>query len=97
MRRYFETKDMQIKRAMKDIDGRQECHQKWLYSLLHILEQGHYATITAKNGKLVDVEAIAYTTIYASFFDVLNKLNFFNTNISPIEVEKLTNRITSII
>lgn len=65
----------------------------WLQKLLDILKEKKYATIQLKNGNLIDVSAIAYTHDFLSFFDVINHLGYFDSNIEPIITEELTNRI----
>lgn len=65
----------------------------WLQKLLDILKDKKYATIQLKNGNLIDVSAIAYTHDFLSFFDVINHLGYFDSNIEPIITEKLTNTI----
>lgn len=96
MRRYAEPKDAQLKRARKDIEEvAKECDRPWFESLLHILEQDRYATVITTDGRPVDVQAVAYTSGYASFFDILNHAMYFNTDILPTEVESLSNACDS--
>lgn len=65
----------------------------WLQCLLEILKKKKYATIQTKNGKLIDVQRIAYTYEYASFFDVYNNIKIFNTDCNPVITNKLENKI----
>ena len=95
-RRSGETKEEQIKRAREDIEGgAKECDRPWFERLLFILEQGRYATVMTTDGRPVDVQAVAHTSGYASFFDVLNHAMYFNTDILPTEVESLSNTCDS--
>jgi len=96
MRRYAEPKDAQLKRAREDIEEvAKECDRSWFERLLLILEQGRYATVITTDGRPVDVQAVAHTSGYASFFDILNHTLYFNTDILPIEVESLSNTCDS--
>jgi hypothetical protein len=96
MRRYAEPKDAQLKQARKGIEEvAKECDRPWFERLLHILEQDRYATVTTTDGRPVDVQAVAYTATYASFFDILNHAIYFNTDVFPTEVENLSNTYDS--
>lgn len=72
-----------------------ECDRTWFKRLLYILEKGHYATVTTTDGRPVDVQAVAHTSDYASFFDIFNHAMYFNTDILPTEVESLSNTCDS--
>ena len=74
-------------------DQFEETQIAWLQRLLDILKEKKYAAIRLRNGNLVDVSAIAYTHDFLSFFDVINHLDYFDSNIEPIIIEKLTNTI----
>lgn len=74
-------------------DQFEETQIVWLQRLLDILKENKYATIHLKNGNLVDVAKIAYTHGFLSFFDVINHVGYFDSNIEPIITEKLTNTI----
>ena len=74
-------------------DPFEETQIAWLQRLLDILKEKKYATIQLKNGNLIDVSAIAYTHDFLSFFDAINHLGYFDSNIEPIITEKLTNTI----
>ena len=50
---------------------------------------GKYARIQTISGDFMDVSAIAYTHMFASFFDVYNHREKFNTSIQPVLVEEL--------
>ena len=69
-----------------------EKEKEWLQKLLDILKEEKYATIQADNGRPVDVQAIAHTGTYASFFDVYNHINVFNFEIDPVVTEDCKNR-----
>ena len=47
------------------------------------------ARIQTISGDFMDVSAIAYTHMFASFFDVYNHRKKFNTSIQPVLVEEL--------
>ena len=72
-----------------------EEEKEWLQKLLDILKEKKYATIQANNGKPVDVEAIAHTCTYASFFDVYNHINVFNFGIDPVVTEECKNHYSN--
>lgn len=72
-----------------------EKEKEWLQKLLDILKERNYATIQADNGKPVDVEAIAHTYTYASFFDVINHINVFNFEIDPVVTEDCKNHYSN--
>ena len=70
-------------------DPFEETQIVWLQRLLDILKEKKYATIQLKNGNSIDVSAIAYTHDFLSFFDVINHLDYFDSNIEPIITEEL--------
>ena len=74
-------------------DQFEETQVAWLQRLLDILKEKKYAAIRLRNGNLVDVSAIANTHDFLSFFDVINHLDYFDSSIEPIIIEKLTNTI----
>ena len=59
--------------------------KQWLSILLGFLKNGEYATVTGKNGKLLDVTRIANTMYTASFFDVFNHIYKFDLNVKPFK------------
>ena len=72
-----------------------EKEKEWLQKLLDILKEEKYATIQADNGRPVDVQAIAHTGTYASFFDVYNHINMFNFEIDPVVTEDCKNHYSN--
>lgn len=92
MRKYcpYDTFDKQIERAQIYIDKcDSEKYKQWFQILLNILKLKKYATIIYNDGTLIDVERIAYTNSFASFFDVVNIYYKVNVNILPIETQEL--------
>lgn len=53
----------------------------WLSYILNALKMGKYARIQTISGDFMDVSVIAYTDMFASFFDVYNHREKFNTSI----------------
>lgn len=94
--KYRATKEEQFKSAWEALEEPIfKRDRTWFERLLHILEQGRYATVMTTNGRPVDVQAVAHTSGYASFFDILNHALYFNTDIPPSEVESLSNTCDS--
>lgn len=94
--KYRATKEEQFKSAWEALEEPTFNRDRtWFERLLHILEQGRYATVITTDGRPVDVQAVAYTADYASFFDILNHAMYFNTDILPTEVETLSNTYDS--
>lgn len=91
--RGYDPFENQIERAENAIDKLQTPEKEWLTELLNILKNEQYAKIIGKNGKELDVQQIAYTYSYASFFDIINKIYLFDTNIKPIVIKKLNNTL----
>jgi len=82
----------------------------WFQKLLDILKDGKYARIklyTKSNFNydeydrkeeftdFVNVETIAYTDIYASFFDIFNHEYMVDFDFEPIAIDKLEYMLTS--
>ena len=84
-----DTLENQIERAQKAVNNCSEEYKIWCQTLLDILKQCRFATVVSKTGVSIDVQRIAYTNTWASFFDVYNQLNRFNPNILPVEAEEL--------
>ena len=61
----------------------------WLSCILNALKMGKYARIQTLSEHFIDVSAVAHTYEYASFFDVYNHIEKFNTSIQPVLVEEL--------
>lgn len=82
--------ESQIKRAEKAINQIESDEMRvWLSCILNALKMGKYARIQTISGDFMDVSAIAYTHMFASFFDVYNHRKKFNTSIRPVLVEEL--------
>ena len=82
--------ESQIKRAERAINRIESDEMGvWLSCILNALKMGKYARIQTISGDFIDVEAIAFTHAFASFFDVYNHIGKFNTSIQPVLVEEL--------
>ena len=82
--------ESQIKRAESAINQIESDEMRvWLSCILNALKMGKYARIQTISGNFMDVSAIAYTHMFASFFDVYNHIEKFNTSIQPVLVEEL--------
>ena len=82
--------ESQIKRAESAINRIESDEMRvWLSCILNALKMGKYARIQTISGNFMDVSAIAYTHMFASFFDVYNHIKMFNTSIQPVLVEEL--------
>ena len=82
--------ESQIKRAESAINQIKSDEMRvWLSCILNALKMGKYARIQTISGNFMDVSAIAYTHMFASFFDVYNHREKFNTSIQPVLVEEL--------
>ena len=64
--------------------------KKWLTSIIFILEKKGYARVMA-DGCFIDIEALRGTDRYASFYDVYNRIENFNTSVMPIKINELVN------
>ena len=82
--------ESQIKRAEKAINQIESDEMRvWLSCILNTLKMGKYARIQTISGDFMDVSAIAYTHMFASFFDIYSHREKFNTSIQPVLVEEL--------
>lgn len=89
--RRLDTFEKQVERAQNAVyNTKIDAEKEWLYELLYILKGKNYATITGKNGSFIDVQCIAYTHNFASFFDIVNNLHRVDIDALPIVTEKLT-------
>ena len=89
-----DTFENQVERAQRAVDRCPEEYKEWCQALLDILKQCRFATVVSKTGIPIDVQRIAYTNQWASFFDVFNQIHKFNISILPVETEELgINRI----
>ena len=84
-----DTFENQIERAQRAVDECQEEYKEWCQTLLDILKQCRFATVVSKTGISIDVQRIAYTNTWASFFDVFNQIRKFDISILPVETEEL--------
>ena len=85
-----DTFESQIKRAESAINRIESDEMRvWLSCILNALKMGKYARIQTISGDFIDVEAIAFTHAFCSFFDVYNHIEKFNTSIMPVLVEEL--------
>lgn len=61
--------------------------------VIDILETGKYARIkltdSTYEGAIIDIERVANTHRFASFFDMLNHHNWINYDVEPESVDKL--------
>lgn len=86
----WDTYEMRVKRAENALKSIENDEMRvWLSDILNALKMGKYARIQTVSEHFIDVSAIAYTYEYASFFDVYNHIEKFDTTIKPIMVEKL--------
>lgn len=88
-RRLNDTFENQVERAQKAVNKCNEEYKEWCQILLDILKQGKFATVVSKTGVSIDVQRIAYTSTWASFFDVYHQLHRFDPNVLPVEAEEL--------
>lgn len=84
-----DTFENQIERAQRTVDECSEEYKIWCQTLLDILKQCRFATVVSKTGVAIDVQRIAYTDTWASFFDVFNQIYKFDMSILPVEAEEL--------
>lgn len=84
-----DTFENQIERAQRAVDGCPKEYKEWCQALLDILKQCRFSTIVSKTGVSIDVQRIAYTNTWASFFDVFNQIHKFDVSILPVEAEEL--------
>ena len=82
--------ESQIKRAERAINQIESDEMRvWLSCILNTLKMGKYVRIQTISGDFMDVSAIAYTHMFASFFDIYSHREKFNTSIQPVLVEEL--------
>lgn len=85
-----ESIESQIDRAENAISKIENEEVKaWLSCILDVLKMRNYVRVKELSGDLVDVAAIAYTYGFASFFDVYNHIELFDTTIQPLYIEEL--------
>lgn len=88
-----DTFDSQVKRARRAIFKSTLTRKErvWLLHILFILRMRGYVRVLSKYGRLIDIEAVAYTSTYASFFDVYNHITWYDLDVWPVEIVKLEN------
>lgn len=94
LRQYYywkanDTFENQVERAQRAVDECPEEYKEWCQALLDILKQCRFATVVSKTGVSIDVQRIAYTNTWSSFFDVFNQIRKFDISILPVETEEL--------
>ena len=85
----YDPFENQVERAQKAVDGFSEEYKEWCQALLDILKQCRFATVVSKTGISIDVQRIAHTNTWASFFDVFNKIHKFDISIPPVKAKEL--------
>lgn len=61
----------------------------WYQKLLDILKTKRYARVRLKDGSSLDVQRVAYTNAYASFFDCFNTDHLIDLSVFPVMIDKL--------
>lgn len=95
---YYKDLNDEIQAAQHAIDtwwtntDKRQHEKQWLQKILDILSDEKYVTIQKKNGRKIDIQAIANTKTYASFFDVCNHIERYDIDFEPIITEKLENK-----
>ena len=80
----------QCQRAQKAVDScSSEDVRLWYQNLLDILKTERYARVRLKDGSNLDVQRIAYTNAYASFFDCFNTDQLIDLSVRPALIDKL--------
>lgn len=80
----------QVDRAQKAVnDLTDENQQIWFQKILDILKVKHFVRITLKSGYSLDVQKIAHTNTFASFFDIYNIKHYLDFSIKPVEIEEM--------
>lgn len=101
-----EYKSITLSNAKRAIDTLNGIEKDWFTKLLSILENKQYArvhfnkpypkhpyNIIKNDCIIVDVEAIANTHNYASFFDLINHRNYIDFSFEPIAIKKCEYRL----
>lgn len=88
---YPDPFENQVERAQNAVNNlTDECQQIWFQKLLDILKVMHFARVTLKNGANMDVQRIAHTNTWASFFDIYNIKHCLDFSIEPVEIEEMS-------
>lgn len=89
--------DVLLSRAEDACKMLESYEKQWFTRLLDLLKVNHFVRVAVSFGYL-DVEGIGGTTVFASFFDILNGKHEIPTqicyNVFPFPVEKLEYSIT---
>lgn len=81
----------QVERAQNAVNNlTDEEQQIWFQKFLDILKVMHFARITLKSGANMDVQRIAHTNTFASFFDIYNIKHCLDFSIEPVEIEEMS-------
>ena len=87
---YSDPFENQVERAQKAVnDLTDENQQIWFQKFLDILKVMHFARVTLKSGANMDVQRIAHTNTFASFFDIYNIKYHLDFSIEPVEIEEM--------
>lgn len=85
----------QVERAQNAVNNLTDEKQRiWFQKFLDILKIMHFARVTLKNGAHMDVQRIAHTSSWASFFDIYNIKHYLDFSIEPVEIEEMSGKNT---
>lgn len=88
---YHDSFENQVERAQNAVNNlTDEEQQIWFQNLLDILKVMHFARVTLKSGANMDVQRIAHTNTFASFFDIYNIKHCLDFSIEPVEIEEMS-------
>lgn len=87
---YPDSFENQVERAQNAVNNlTDEYQQIWFQKFLDILKVMHFARVTLKSGANMDVQRIAHTNTFASFFDIYNIKHCLDFSIEPVEIEEM--------
>ena len=88
---YPDPFENQVERAQNAVNNlTDEYQQIWFQKFLDILKVMHFARVTLKSGANMDVQRIAHTNTFASFFDIYNIKHCLDFSIEPVEIEEMS-------
>ena len=88
---YPDPFENQVERAQNAVNNlTDEDKQIWFQKFLDILKVMHFARVTLKNGAHMDVQRIAHTNTWASFFDIYSIKHCLDFSIEPVEIEEMS-------
>lgn len=88
---YPDSFENQVERAQNAVNNlTDEDQQIWFQKFLDILKVMHFARVTLKSGANMDVQRIAHTNTFASFFDIYNIKHCLDFSIEPVEIEEMS-------